>query len=1842
VSTVDDRIVSASFETSKFQQGVQVVLSGLDKLKAALHFPNAGKGLNDVSAAANKMDLSHIGKAVDEIKNRFTALKVVALQVLANIATQVAQSAGQLIKSFTLAPVMDGLHEYETNLNSVQTILANTQASGAKLKDVNAALQELNTYSDKTIYNFSEMARNIGTFTAAGVDLKTSTQSIKGIANIAALSGSNAEQASSAMYQLSQAIAAGRIGLQDWNSVVNAGMGGTVFQRALAQTAQKMGTLSDGAVKLKGKMKNVTVEGQSFRESIQAKPGEKSWLTSDVLTNTLKQFTGDMSDAELKAQGFNKAEIKAIQQQAKMALNAATQVKTLSGVLDTAKEAAGSGWANTWQIIFGNFGEAKKLFTGVSVAINGFITSSAAARNKVLGDWKKLGGRTVLISAIKDAFKDLIAVARTVHDAFRDVFPKKTGADLFGLTVKFKEFIAGLRPSKDTLDNLKSAFKGLFSLMDIGKQIIAGVFSVIGRLFGKVSEGSSGFLDAAGNIGDFLTSLDQTLKKSDAIGKFFDKIADYLVKPLDALGQLKTQFSGLFSGISGAGIIGVLKDVADKIKPAINSILDLFRDLGQAIATSFQGANFSDVFHVIETGLLGGIFLTIRKFFKKSLGESLFGGVTKSITESFEAVTGQLQAMQTNVKADTLMKIAVAIGLITASVVALSLINPQQLNKALTAMAIGFGQLLGAMAILTNVGKAAGFLKIPFIAAGLVLLAGAVDVMVLAVAGLAQLDWEQLAKGLGGVAVLLGAISVAAGPLSKNSAGMIQAGAGIAAIAFAMKILASAVKDFGNMSWTAIAKGLAAVAVALASIGLASKLFPSGMVSIGVGLIAVAAGLKLLASAVGDFGNMDWKVIGKGILSIAGALLVIAGAMQLMPSNMLVTAAGLLLVSLALKGIGKTIESLGGLSIEQIAKGLGTLAGALLILGVALYAMSASEAGAAALAVAAVGLALIAPALEKMGGMSWGSILKGLVGLAGALTVLGVAATLMTPIAPELLAMGAALLLIGASIALVGAGIFLMGSGLSAIAVAGPAAIKILIDALISLVEAVPRMAEAFALGLLAIIDKISEVAPKFVAAFVKVIIILADGIVAAAPKLGEAFVALVTAGLSALRQAYPDMLDTGFQLLKMLLKGITKNIGSIASTVTTIIARLISGIASNVGKVIKAGADLLAKFITGIAGVYGKLISTGGTIIAKILSGISSAVGKVVSAAASLISKFLGSIGSAASRLISSGAKMIGNIVSGIGSAAGRLVAKGVEVAGKFINSVARSMVKLVDTGATAIINFLNGIANVIRTREPEIIAAGANVGRAVVSGFLQGLASLDIVGAVKRKFSGAVSAAKGALHIKSPSAIFAEIGNNVVAGFAAGISQNDDALKAMESMSTGIIGGVKDIFQITSPSKVMQQLGEQVNQGFAKGLVGSQDDITNAFHDLQAKLTDAMTTARETIKTEEDKLDTLRKAKKKDTKAISDARAEIEANQKLLDRASAAHKVMVKNLKDEEKELLDLSKQYKTVSDKLDEATQALKDATSARDQAFADTQSKYGELPEISAIDDEHKDPLGEYIKGLQDRTVAVAQYQATLTQLRALGLDDKTYQKLLEDGTADQDFATQLLAGGQTAVAGLNSLDAQLNSAATTLATNSSQTLYQAGVDAAQGLVNGLKSQQDSIAKQMQAIATAMIKAIKKKLKIKSPSQEFMEIAQLVTDGMVAGLNSGAADVTAATVDVAQGALDAMRKSVSDLTMQALDVNPAITPVLDLSQVESQAKTLDSMLNVVPITAAASYDQAGAISAAQNTVQSSLDDDTTGGGSVFKFEQNNYSPKALSSAEIYRQTKNQISQAKAALP
>lgn len=413
-ATIDQRVVEMRFDNQNFEKNVSTTMSTLDKFKQKLNLTGASKGLEDVNAAAKKVDMSGLGRGIETVSAKFSAMQVIGTTALVNLTNSAMAAGERMISALTIDPVKTGFQEYETQINAVQTILANTESKGSTIDDVNRALDELNTYADKTIYNFTEMTRNIGTFTAAGVDLDTSVSAIQGIANLAAVSGSTSQQASTAMYQLSQALASGTVKLMDWNSVVNAGMGGEVFQNALKETARIHGVAIDQMIEDEG----------SFRETLS-----KGWLTSEILTETLNNFTLAAEEGteqwneykkSLMDKGYSEDQANAILKMANTATDAATKVKTFTQLWDVLKESAQSGWSQTWKIIIGDFEDAKETLSPLADVLTGFINKMSDARNAVI---KSAFGKTFtgLLDNIKDFMKPIQNSADSIKEVVKSV-----------------------------------------------------------------------------------------------------------------------------------------------------------------------------------------------------------------------------------------------------------------------------------------------------------------------------------------------------------------------------------------------------------------------------------------------------------------------------------------------------------------------------------------------------------------------------------------------------------------------------------------------------------------------------------------------------------------------------------------------------------------------------------------------------------------------------------------------------------------------------------------------------------------------------------------------------------------------------------------------------------------------------------------------------------------------------------------------------------------------------------------------------------------------------------------------------------------------------------------------------------------------------------------------------------------------------------------------------------------------------------------------------------------------------------------------------------------------------
>lgn len=1416
MSSVDNRIVNMVFNNKGFESGIATTLSSLKKLDEKLKMKTDTKGFGKITEGIQNLKsngLSGLSSGVETVSAKFSALGVIGATALANITNKAVNAGTAMVKAFTIDPIKSGFEEYETKINAIQTILSNTAHQGTTLPQVTDALNELNTYADKTIYNFAQMTENIGRFTAAGVDLDTSVASIKGIANLAAASGSSPAQATSAMYQLSQAIASGRVNLQDWNSVVNAGMGGKLFQDALKETAKQMGVNIDAS--------------KSFRDSLQ-----DGWLSAEVLTKTLNKFANDPS-----------------------MMKAATEVKTITGMIDAMKESVQSGWAQSWEFIIGNKDQATKLLTSISDAFTNVVNPISDARNEMLKFWNQNGGRDAVINGLGNAFGSLGKVLGSVRDGFREVFPAMTGEKLVALSKGFENFTKKLKVSDKTASKIKDTFKGFFSVIDLGKTGITSLVKGLAPALSIFPNIGKSLVTVTGSIGKFFSKLNISAKSSgvfDAITKSLGNGIKSIVSFCDSAANAVGKLFDALSNLNFAPIMDFIKQIGSGFGKGLETI---FTGLGKALGT----INFNTIFGAI--GLIAGkdMFGKVGDMFK-SFGDSL-----KNLTKAGDSVKGildtvkdSLLAFQNDLKAGTLLKIAGAIALLAASLTVLSTIDANSLGSGLSGITVLMAELVGALAILSkmNLSIGSGFMGGAKIATTMIAMATALLILAGAVKMMSGLNLAELATGLAGIAgamlVLVGSVKLmdtGAKGLSKSAAGMIALGvalnimalavkqfaklkpedmlkglAGIAGalaellafmkllgnskmtltsatslgvLAVALIALQNAISRFGEMKMDALQQGLVGMAGALAAIAAFTKLSGSAgsLLVTASAMVVMGGAMIVLANALKSFGSMNWNEIGQGLTALAGGLTIIGVAVRLISGlNLATTGAGLLVMSAALLVMGNALKNLAEMSWEELGRGLVALAGGLLVLGVAMAGMTAGLAGAGAMLVMSAALAVFTPQLLALSGLSWSQLAVGLTGLAGAFTVLGVAGLVLTPLVPSLLGLSGAIALLGVGCLAAGTGVTLFAGGLAALAAVLAGSGYAMIDILKQLINLIPQLGTKLGEGLANMAVAIGQNMPQLAQAFTDMITGMLQAVSNAMPQITQTMLDLITSMCKVLSQSAPMLASAAADLIVALLDGLSKNIGKIADKGAEVIVQFIDGISRNIGQVINAAIELSISFVEGLANgiesnagrfqaAVSHLISAsvnavmgsgtalfrglGNSCVGQLISGIASRIGQVASTVRQGISSAVSAARSFIGQFLSAGAQMIGNLVSGI-----------------------RSRVSQV---ASTVRSAVSGAVRAARSGASQMVSAGS----AMIQGLISGIKSAAgrVAAAAKSVVQGAINAAKSALKINSPSKVFIEIGAYTSEGMAIGIDKNARMVeKSSENMVNAAVNNVKN----------------------------------------------------------------------------------------------------------------------------------------------------------------------------------------------------------------------------------------------------------------------------------------------------------------------------------------------------------------------------------------------------------------------------------------------------------------
>lgn len=1033
-TSIEDKVVSLKFDNVQFSKGVGESQKSLEQLNKALQMKNGTKGLDDIESRASRFNLSALADAPQAVAEKFSFLATTAAVALGNIAAKAISTGATLLNSFTMQPIMDGFGEYETKMGSIQTILANTASKGTTLSQVTDALDTLNTYADKTIYNFAEMTHNIGLFTNAGLGVEESASMIKGFSNAAAASGTTSSAAANAAYQLSQALSAGSIKLMDWRSLTNAGMGNKNMQEGLVQIAEAMGTLSASGTSAEKVQEN-------FNESLS-----KGWLTADVMSKYLQIMAGDIDAATMAEMGLTDAQIEQFQVQQKNAEEAATKVRTFTQLVGTIQETIGSGWAKTFEILLGNFDEASELFTNINNVISPMIDGMSDARNALLQGWADLGGRKDIIDGLASAFNSVSSIIGTIGNAFKEIFPPIAAENLKTISEGFKNFMKALEPSEESLRRLGIVAKTVFAFLKVFVDTVSAGFRVmsagVSRALQTVRKALDilpvgSVIDSLDGVGEKLASwtgiADLAAKSIEQINKFFDFLDQQLehLKPTitEAVKEFMAFFKVWTAGLSGAdggeGFASKWQESIAKVKNALASAKEAITNFFKAHFNqeAFNGiwdrmketvTNFVDwlkslsIGDVLKKGLAAGGIGTLAVGLHKGFGAFMdiarsFTRVGNGLAGLLDSVRDAIKAYETEIKSKALLNVAKSIAILAGSIFLLSLIPLKDVAVSTVAVGVALAALVGGLVAMDKYAKDPK--KLAMLSTTLVALSISVLILSVAAKNLSKVPIENVIASTTAVTALLVALAGMTRVLASGSGSLAKKVLGLLAMAVAVYILAKAVALIADIPIDKMATAGGVVAGLTLVMGLMGFIMGKSKAKTGplLAMVGVAAAVYILGKAVAQLGSLSQKQLEQGILA-AMIIMFAMGVFMTIASFGSVSAKDLLMF-VVLAGsvafLGFVISKLANLDENKLAAGTATVL--LIMLGMgALMKLSQAEDGiksafkAGSFIAIAKAVNAIANSIIALGAMDQSAIIQGGIAVTLIMVAMGLMLALVT------------------------------------------------------------------------------------------------------------------------------------------------------------------------------------------------------------------------------------------------------------------------------------------------------------------------------------------------------------------------------------------------------------------------------------------------------------------------------------------------------------------------------------------------------------------------------------------------------------------------------------------------------------------------------------------------------------------------------------------------------------------------------------------------------------------------------------------------------------------------------
>lgn len=1125
---VDSRVVEMRFDNANFEKNTKQTISTIDRLMEKLQFKGAEKGFEKLDAAAENVDFATMQTSLDRLESKFSNLNIVATTALVNITNKFVDAGEKLVKSLSIDQVASGWDKYTEKTSNVQTIM---NATGKSIDQVNGYLNKLMWYSDETSYSFSEMTSALSQMTAAGGNIDKMIPMIMGIANATADAGKTGFAFQSTIRNLTQSYSAGHLQLQDWKSLNLMGTATKALKQELIDTAVELGTLKKGEVTI-----------ASFESSLQ-----KKWANTEVMEKTFAKYASMMEAAyELTQKNPGMTSSEALEklsgqygELAERAALAAQQATSFGQAIDSTKDAVSSSWMKVFETFFGNKEEATDTWTELANRLYDIFVPPIEALNERLKDGLNSGWNKLLENELGDQADVYAYTMEQVALASGAITEKQiSDAGSFGEAIKQGGISADLL--KKGLDEAQASAEKMLTLSDaelkargLEREEIEKQASAFEELNQKVQNGT---LDLEGyskqirelsgrehlvqslwNLMDAVSAIvkpiheafqdifpPKTGEEIKSFAQWLDSITKKLIISDDTAKKIKTTAEGVFSVLRVGkdileGIISGVARVLNLTKPLADILLDAASAAGEFASEITKGlhpldtigtwvTNFVDaaapvlysfgsvadkIFAQLAQGakeafnefdpeklnqfILGGMgasmLVSLKGFFEsiKSIGSSA-KDVVGGIKDCIESLGEAIDAWKSAKKADTLMTIAKAVALMAGSLAVLSMAKADRLGAAIGVLTVAFGELLGVMAVMTHLTKNVQSLKLSVLAGGMVAVSAAVLVLSGALKVISSIDSDKLLGSVVALGGVMAELTLVAVILSRDGGRFTKGAAGMIAFAAGIRILAFSVKALGGLSVTVLAKGIAGVGALCAELVVAAKLMNGTKFGIGkgTGFVLMAASMEILQDAVAKFGEMDWESIGRGLTAVADGLAAFVMALNLSKGT-----------------IGSAIS----------------------------------------LTMMAAAVNLLVPALQGLGNLSWETIGKGLLTLIGAFAVMGGAAVILAPVTPVIVALSLSLsalaLSLGALLALTSASTFI-GNLASSLSLLNSLNFQVFLNG----IKAVAWMLVEFIAG---IFEGLGEVASSLVTSIAKIIKALCDAIILAAPAIGQALYVLGT-----------------------------------------------------------------------------------------------------------------------------------------------------------------------------------------------------------------------------------------------------------------------------------------------------------------------------------------------------------------------------------------------------------------------------------------------------------------------------------------------------------------------------------------------------------------------------------------------------------------------------------------------------------------------------------------------------------------------------------------------------------